>query len=345
MTDLISKIEEILEEGTAAITAATNLEGLDAARVRVLGRKAPLAGLNQSMGALKPDERREVGKALNQARARLESLFEERSADLAAKAEAAQLARDGLDLTLPGRGRPAGHPHPLRLIEQRVVDAFVGMGYRVADGPEVEDDWHNFQALNMPPDHPARSMQDTLYLEGLELLLRTHTSPVQIREMQRCEPPLAIVVPGRVYRRDPFDATHSPAFHQIEGLLIDRGVNFAHLRGTLDAFVREVFGPTQKVRLRPSYFPFTEPSAEVDVLCVRCDGEGCPTCGRTGWLEIMGAGMVHPSVLSAAGHDPDAVSGFAFGLGIERIAMLVYEVHDIRSLYDGDQRFLAGFHA
>jgi phenylalanyl-tRNA synthetase alpha chain len=345
MTDLISKIAGIVEEGTAAIAGAATLEELDAARSGVLGRKAPLAGLNQSMGELSPDERREVGKALNQARTELEELFEERSSDLSAKAEAAKLASDGIDLTLPGRGNLAGHPHPLRIVEQRVVDAFVGMGYRVADGPEVEDDWYNFQALNIPPDHPARSMQDTIYLEGLDLLLRTHTSPVQIREMQRTDPPLAIVVPGRVYRRDPFDATHSPAFHQIEGLLVDEGVTFAHLRGTLDAFVREVFGRNQKVRLRPSYFPFTEPSAEVDVLCVRCEGDGCPTCSRTGWLEIMGAGMVHPAVLTSAGYDPSKVSGFAFGMGIERIAMLVYGVHDIRSLYDGDQRFLAGFHA
>jgi phenylalanyl-tRNA synthetase alpha chain len=219
------------------------------------------------------------------------------------------------------------------------------MGYRVAEGPEAETDWYNFQALNIPPDHPARSMHDTLYVEGTELVLRTHTSPVQIRAMQAQEPPIYVIAPGRVYRRDAFDASHSPCFHQIEGLAVDRGIAFSDLKGTLAAFARAIFGPNQRVRLRPSYFPFTEPSAEVDVLCMICEGAGCSSCGRSGWIEIMGAGMVHPNVLQSAGYDPEQVSGFAFGLGVERVAMRVFGVPDIRMFFENDQRFLAGFTA
>lgn len=345
MNDLTSRIKQIVTDARAALSTAPDLRALGEARTRFLGRKAPLAQLNQALAQLDEDPRKLAGRELNAARATLEALHAERDRVLRAEAEAAELARDAADLTLPGRELGAGHPHPLRLVEEQIVDAFLGMGYRVATGPEAEDDWTNFQALNMPPDHPARSMQDTLYLREVDLLLRTHTSPVQIREMQRTPPPLAIIVPGRVFRRDPFDATHSPCFHQIEGLFVAEGVTFSHLKGTLESFAKTVFGAGQTVRLRPSYFPFTEPSAEVDVRCVRCGGSGCPSCGRSGWLEIMGAGMVHPAVLRAAGYDPETVSGFAFGMGIERVAMLVFGVPDIRMFFDNDQRFLAGFHS
>jgi phenylalanyl-tRNA synthetase alpha chain len=343
-TDPAAQLDVLIPEGIAAFDAAQDLRSLEQARVAVLGRKAPLASLSASLGGLDPTARRELGQRVNAARQQLEAAYEARAALLQAAAQRVQLEADRIDVTLPGRGVPLGHPHPLRLVGDRIVDAFVAMGYRVAEGPEVEDDWHNFQALNIPPDHPARSMQDTLYLGGLDLLLRTHTSPVQIRTMLSQPPPVYVVVPGRAYRRDPFDATHSPCFHQVEGLAVDRGITFADLKGTLAAFARTVLGEHQRVRLRPSYFPFTEPSAEVDVLCVRCGGDGCSACGRSGWMEIMGAGLVHPNVLRAGGYDPDDVSGFAFGMGVERVAMAIHDVPDIRLFFENDRRFLAAFH-
>lgn len=342
--DLEVRLRAIVDDALVRIEAAHDLRSLEDARVGSLGRNAPLAELNRSLGELDPETRKTAGRALNEARQAIEVAFATAKETLRALAERAQLAADRVDLTLPGRGSPPGHPHPLTVIADRIIDAFVGMGYRVAEGPEVETDWYNFQALNIPPDHPARSMQDTLYLRDVDLLLRTHTSPVQIRTMKEQPPPLYIVAPGRVYRRDPFDASHSPCFHQVEGLAVDRGITFADLKGTLAAFAREVLGSDQRVRMRPSYFPFTEPSAEVDVLCVRCAGDGCASCGKTGWMEIMGAGMVHPNVLAAGGYDPDEVSGFAFGMGVERVAMIVFDVPDIRMFFENDQRFLAGFH-
>jgi phenylalanyl-tRNA synthetase alpha chain len=341
--DASAVLERLVPEGIAAFESAPDIRALEDARVAILGRKAALAQLSQSLGSLSHEERRELGQRINAARTALEDAYAQRATVLQAAAERDRLSADRVDVTLPGRSQRLGHPHPLRVIEERIIDAFIGMGYRVAEGPEVEDDWHNFQALNIPPDHPARSMQDTIYLGGLDLLLRTHTSPVQIRTMKQQGPPLYVVVPGRVYRRDPFDATHSPCFHQIEGLAVDRGISFADLKGTLAEFARAVLGEHQRVRLRPSYFPFTEPSAEVDVLCVRCGGKGCAGCSYSGWMEIMGAGSVHPKVLEAAGYNPDEVSGFAFGMGIERVAMAVYEIPDIRMFYENDQRFLASF--
>ena len=338
-----SVISKAVEEAVSAARAADSVAALQDVRTSSLGRKAPMSQIKASMRDLVPEQRAALGKLLNEARETIEAEIASREASIAAAEEDAALAADRVDVSLPGRGRPAGHPHPLAMIEQRIVDVFVGMGYQVAEGPEVEDDWYNFQALNIPPDHPARTMQDTLYVEGSDLLLRTHTSPVQIRAMQAQDPPIYIVVPGRVYRRDPFDASHSPVFHQVEGLAVDKGISLADLKGTLAAFARAVFGPEQRVRLRPSYFPFTEPSAEVDVLCVSCGGDGCSACGRSGWIEIMGAGVVHPNVLKAAGYDPKVWSGFAFGMGIERVAMRALGVHDIRTFYENDQRFLEGF--
>lgn len=343
MSDPRSVIAEETSRALERVRVATSVADLNDVRVRALGRKAPMTDIRSGMGSMSPEDKRDIGRLLNEARQSIEMAIAERETALAAKEEAERLGRDRIDITLPGRRVPRGHPHPVAEMTERIIEVFTGMGYRVAEGPEVETDWYNFQALNIPPDHPARTMQDTMWLTDHDLLLRTHTSPVQIRAMQAQEPPIYIVVPGRVYRRDAFDASHSPVFTQIEGLAVDRGISFADLKGTLAAFAREIFGPRQRVRLRPSYFPFTEPSAEVDLLCIVCGGDGCSACKRTGWMEILGAGMVHPNVLRAAGYDPDEVSGFAFGMGVERVAMLAYGIPDLRLLWENDQRFLAGF--
>lgn len=333
-----------IERALIAAAAARTLEDVREVRVRALGRKAPMSEIKSAMGSLPPDDRREIGRALNEARTQIEESIASREREFEALQEAARLQQERVDVTLPGRGSRPGSPHPLTQMTERIVDVFVGMGYRVVEGPEVESDWFNFQALNIPEDHPARSMHDTLYVDGTDLLLRTHTSPVQIRAMQaQSGPPIYVIAPGRVFRRDAFDSSHSPCFHQVEGLVVDRGISLADLKGTLAAFARAVFGPDQRVRLRPSYFPFTEPSLEVDVVCVNCGGDGCSSCGRSGWMEVLGAGMVHPNVLRAVGWDPEEFSGFAFGMGIERIAMAAWKVSDIRSFFDNDQRFLAGF--
>jgi phenylalanyl-tRNA synthetase alpha chain len=345
VSDTASLIAEALKNAFDDARAAATVADLRDVRVRALGRKAPMSRVRAEMGSLSEDERREIGRLLNEAREQIEAALAAREQELSAAEEAKDLARDRIDVTAPGRRLDPGHPHPLTLMADRIVDIFVGMGFRMAEGPEVETDWYNFQALNIPPDHPARSMQDTMYVEGTDLVMRTHTSPVQVRAMQAQDPPIYVVVPGRVYRRDPFDATHSPVFQQIEGLAIDKGLSFSDLKGTLAAFAREMFGPRQRVRFRPSYFQFTEPSAEVDVLCMNCEGEGCSACGRSGWIEILGAGLVHPNVLKAVGWDPEVWSGFAFGLGVERVAMRALGVRDIRWFYENDQRFLAGFHA
>jgi len=345
VTETAALIAEATKTALDETQAATTLAELRDVRVRALGRKAPMSRVRAEMGSLSEDERREIGRLLNEAREQIEAALAAREGELAADEQAAMLARDRIDVTAPGRKREIGHPHPLTLMADRIVDIFIGMGFRVAEGPEVETDWYNFQALNIPPDHPARSMQDTMYVDGTDLVMRTHTSPVQVRAMQAQDPPIYVVVPGRVYRRDPFDATHSPVFQQIEGLAIDKGLSMADLKGTIAAFAREMFGPRQRVRFRPSYFQFTEPSAEVDVLCMNCEGAGCSACGHSGWIEIMGAGVVHPNVLKAVGWDPEVWSGFAFGLGVERVAMRALGVRDIRWFYENDQRFLAGFHA
>ncbi|MGZ4189611.1 MAG: phenylalanine--tRNA ligase subunit alpha [Actinomycetota bacterium] len=345
MQDTQSAIAAVLQQALDNAREAASLADLREIRVRALGRKAPMSRIRAEMGALGEEERRTIGRLLNDAREKIEAALSAREQELAAAEESAPLTRDRVDVTLPGRDMDPGHPHPLSIVTDRIVDIFVGMGFRVAEGPEVETDWYNFQALNIPPDHPARSMQDTMYVEGTDLVMRTHTSPVQVRAMQAQDPPIYVVVPGRVYRRDPFDASHSPCFQQIEGLAIDRGLSLADLKGTLAAFAREMFGPRQRVRFRPSYFQFTEPSAEVDVLCMNCEGAGCTACGHSGWIEIMGAGMVHPNVLKTVGWDPETWTGWAFGLGVERVAMRALGIRDIRWFYENDTRFLAGFHA
>ncbi len=333
------EVKDLEAAALLAIQEAKNPEELESLRVHYLGRKGALTGVLRSLGQLDPEVRRRVGQEANRAKAALEEALEQ--ALQALKAAARRLAATAVDVTLPGRRSPRGRLHPLNQIMAEVCDIFLHLGFEAVEGPEVELDWYNFEALNLPPDHPARDMQDTFYFDD-KVLLRTHTSPMQIRTMEKRRPPVRIIAPGKVYRRDS-DITHSPMFHQVEGLLVDRGVTFADLKGVLTAFVHQMFGPEVGVRFRPSYFPFTEPSAEVDIECVICRGEGCRVCKTTGWLEVLGSGMVHPAVFEAVGYDPETYTGFAFGLGIERIAMLKYGIDDIRLFFDNDLRFLRQF--
>ena len=336
------RVDAIFEEARGAALAARSASELEAVRVRFLGRQGILTQLLRSLGRLPAAERPLVGAAANEVKRELEALLEARlgQAREAERARARQQERP--DLTLPGRRPPLGTIHPLSRVHDEIITVFAGLGFSVAEGPEIETDYYNFEALNIPSDHPARDMQDTFYLPG-GLLLRTHTSPVQIRTMLGQRPPVRIVVPGRVHRRDIPDASHSPVFHQVEGLAVDRNVTMADLKGTLELFAREMFGPRSRIRFRPSFFPFTEPSAEVDVVCFLCRGDGCRVCKQSGWLEILGSGMVHPRVLENVGYDPEEVTGWAFGMGIERIAMLKYGVDDIRLFYENDLRFLQQF--
>jgi phenylalanyl-tRNA synthetase alpha chain len=336
------RVDAILEGARGAAVAARSAAELEEVRIRFLGRQGELTQLLRSLGSLSPAERPLVGAAANEAKRELEALLESRLGE-ARETERTQARRaQRLDLTIPGRRPPLGAIHPLTRVHDEIVTIFAGLGFSVAEGPEIETDYYNFEALNIPADHPARDMQDTFYLPG-GLLLRTHTSPVQVRTMLGKRPPVRIVVPGRVHRRDIPDATHSPVFHQVEGLAVDRHVTMADLKGTIELFAREMFGERSRIRFRPSFFPFTEPSAEVDVLCFLCGGEGCRVCKQSGWLEIGGSGMVHPRVLANVGYDPEEFTGWAFGMGIERIAMLKYGVDDIRLFYENDLRFLAQF--
>ena len=338
------QIKDLRTRAGEAINGASNLKELDDVRVKFLGKKGELTGLLRGMNQLKPDERPVVGQMVNDARREIEQLITEKNTELKAAELQSKLASERIDVTLPGRRVHEGHLHPLTLTLNRVKEIFVSMGYTVEEGPEVETDYYNFEALNLPKDHPARDMQDSFYITE-EILLRTQTSPVQARTMERHKDnePIRMIAPGRVYRRDDYDASHSPMFTQVEGLVLDKGISFADLKGTLEDFSKKIFGEKTKIRLRPSFFPFTEPSAEVDVSCVMCHGEGCKVCQGTGWLEILGAGMVHPDVLKMSGYDPDEVSGFAFGMGIERIAMLTYGIDDLRYFFENDTRFLHQF--
>jgi phenylalanyl-tRNA synthetase alpha chain len=344
----VDQLEAIAGEAQAAIARAATSAQLEEIRVRFLGRQGAVTQLLRSLGTLPPAERPRVGAEANELKGQLEALIARRLGDLREAERREARARQRLDVTLPGRRPPLGTLHPLTRVQDEIVSVFVGLGFSVAEGPEAETDYHNFEALNIPPDHPARDMQDTFYLEGergrddADTLLRTHTSPVQIRTMQAQRPPVRIIVPGRVYRRDA-DITHSPMFHQVEGLAVDRDISMGDLKGTLELFAREMFGPRSKIRFRPSFFPFTEPSAEVDVLCFLCGGDGCRVCSQSGWLEILGSGMVHPQVLRNVGYDPEEVTGWAFGMGIERVAMLKYGVDDIRLFFENDLRFLRQF--
>jgi phenylalanyl-tRNA synthetase alpha chain len=345
--EMLRSLERERERGLRAFSEAATMSELEAAQVAILGRKAAFSEVQRAVGALELDDRKSVGRVVNETRADLQRALDERRAELEAVAEDALLAADKVDLSLPGRRPRPGSLHPLSLAEDEIVDVFLRLGYRVAEGPEIEDEWHNFEALNIPPDHPARTMKDSIYVHlpgHPELLLRTETSSVQIRTMQSQPPPVYIIAPGRVYRRETADATHLPVFHQVEGLVVDEGITFADLKGTLDAVVRALFGQDRETKLGPAFFPFVEPGAELAVTCMRCDGVGCPVCGN-GWIELLGCGMVHPQVLENCGYDPERYTGFAFGLGIDRVAILKYRIPDIRLLVEGDTRFLAQFGA
>jgi phenylalanyl-tRNA synthetase alpha chain len=341
------EIEDVEKAGTARLESAASLDELRAAEAEVLGKRSDLAQLNTRLGGLGPDERRTVGQAVNEARARLQAVADERRRVLEVEDRRRRLEGERLDLTEVLPGPPVrGHLSLITQTRDELEDVFVGMGYAVAEGPEVETDWHNFEALNIPPAHPARSGHDSLYLDwgaAESTLLRTHTSPVQIRVMLTQPPPIYIVAPGKVYRKDTPDARHTPSFSQIEGLVVDRGITFGDLAGTIEAFTTAYFGPAIHSRLRPAYFPFTEPSAEFEITCTICEGSGCRTCSGTGWIELGGCGMVHPNVFRAAGVDPEQWTGFAFGFGIDRLAQMRHGIADMRVLLDNDIRFVNQF--
>ena len=339
----MSDLENILSSAQAAVAASTDAVSLDEVRVRYLGKKGELTGLLKGLGKLSPEERPAAGAEINKAKEALQTSIAERKTALDDEAINAKLASETIDVTLPGRNADIGALHPVTQVLRRMEDFFQSVGYDVVEGPEIEDDYHNFEALNLPEHHPARAMHDTFYFNP-EILLRTHTSPVQVRVMESQKPPIRIICPGRVYRVDPPDPSHLPMFHQVEGLVVDRDVSFADLKGTVIEFLRVFFEKEDlEVRFRPSYFPFTEPSAEVDVQCVHCEGAGCRVCSQTGWLEVMGSGMVHPRVLEYAGIDSEEYTGFAFGMGPDRLAMLRYGVDDLRHYLDNDLRFLRQF--
>jgi len=335
------KLEHMRDEALHCIEQATGENILQDVRVRFLGRKGELTGLMKGLGALTAEERPIVGQLVNTIKDEIESCLDNAIKSARNREVAQRLQSERIDVTLPGRRLSCGTKHPITLVIEEVCDIFAGLGFSVAEGPEIEHDWYNFEALNFPPEHPARDMQDTFFVDN-NLLLRTHTSPVQIRTMLKQKPPVRIIAPGTVYRCDS-DATHSPMFHQIEGLMVDKGVTFGDLKGMLTVFTNQLFGQKTGVRLRPSFFPFTEPSAEVDIACVICGGKGCRVCKQSGWLEILGAGMVDPEVYRHVNYDAEQISGFAFGMGIERIAMLKYGINDMRLLFENDVRFLRQF--
>ncbi|AXN37808.1 phenylalanine--tRNA ligase subunit alpha [Peribacillus sp. NPDC060186] len=339
------RLLELQEEALQKVAAASELKELNEVRVSYLGKKGPITEVLRGMGKLSAEERPKIGALANDVREAIASKIEEKQKALETAAVNAKLATETIDVTLPGRPVNKGNLHPLTRVVEEIEDLFIGMGYTVAEGPEVESDYYNFEALNLPKSHPARDMQDSFYITD-EILMRTHTSPVQARTMEKHkgQGPVKIICPGKVYRRDNDDATHSHQFQQIEGLVIDENISMSDLKGTLDVFAKKVFGQDREIRLRPSFFPFTEPSVEVDISCKICGGKGCSVCKQTGWIEVLGGGIVHPNVLEMAGFDSKKYSGFAFGIGVERIAMLKYGVDDIRHFYTNDVRFLKQFH-
>lgn len=342
MGEMLKQIDTVLKQAEQEARSAANLAELDAVRVRYLGKKGLITEQLKQLGSLPAEQRRDAGQDINKAKQILQELLSELKVKLESVATDNKLANESIDVTLPGRTASLGGPHPVSRTMRRIIKLLEQLGFSVEQGPEVEDEYHNFEALNIPRHHPARAMHDTFYFEN-GLLLRTHTSPVQIRAMQHTKPPLRIIAPGRVYRCDS-DLTHSPMFHQVEGLLIDRDVSFADLMGTLDIFLRAFFERDDlRTRYRPSYFPFTEPSAEVDIQCVLCLGRGCRVCKQSGWLEVLGSGMVHPEVLRHGGIDSEQYTGYAFGMGVERLAMLRYGVNDLRLFFENDLRFLRQF--
>ncbi len=337
-----AELEAIAKQALEELKGAQDLKVLDAVRVKYLGKKGELTAILKQMGKLSAEERPVIGQLANQVRADIEQMLEQTETDLEAKALDIRLAGETLDVTLPGQKKPLGKKHPLTIVLDELKEIVVGMGFEIATGPEVELDYYNFEALNIPKDHPSRDTQDTFYISD-NVLLRTQTSPMQIRTMEKKKPPIRIIAPGRVYRSDAVDATHSPLFHQVEGLVVDKGITMADLKGTLEVFVKRLYGDSTVVRFRPHHFPFTEPSAELDVQCFHCHGEGCSLCKGEGWIEILGCGMVHPQVLLNCGIDPEEYSGFAFGLGLERMVMMRYGIDDLRLFYDNDVRFLKQF--
>lgn len=338
--------EELLalkEQALAELAEVSSLDALKDLRVKYLGKKGPMTEILRGMGKLPAEERPKIGQIVNEIKSVLEESINAKSVVLEEKALADRLANEKVDITLPGRKPQKGHLHPITLTMREIKKIFMRMGFDVMEGPEIENDYYNFEALNLPKDHPARDMQDTFYITE-EFLLRTQTSPVQARTMQSREPdsPIRMIAPGTVYRND-YDATHSPMFHQVEGLVLGKDISLADLKGTLETFCKEMFGNSVSIRLRPSYFPFTEPSAEVDISCVICGGKGCRVCKQSGWLEILGSGMVHPNVLRMSGYDPEKTTGYAFGMGVERIAMLKYGIDDLRLFFENDLRFIRQF--
>ncbi len=336
------KLEQIKAEALARIEEAGALEKLNDIRVAYLGKKGELTSVLKGMKDVAPEDRPRVGQMVNDVRALLEERLENAKTVLARAAREEQMSKEEIDVTLPSQKAEIGHKHPNTVALEEVERIFIGMGYEVVEGPEIEYDYYNFEALNIPANHPAKDEQDTFYIND-KILLRTQTSPVQVRTMEQKKPPIRMIAPGRVFRSDEVDATHSPSFHQIEGMVIDKNITFADLKGTLAQFAVELFGENTKVKFRPHHFPFTEPSAEVDVTCFKCGGAGCRFCKGSGWIEILGCGMVHPKVLRMSGIDPEEYSGFAFGVGLERIALLKYEIDDMRLLYENDIRFLKQF--
>ena len=336
------RLAQIKEEAVRQIQSSDGLAKLNEVRVAFLGKKGELTAVLKGMKDVLPEERPMVGQLVNETRESIERLIEETKAKLEAAEREIRLKQEVIDVTLPAKKNRVGHRHPNTIALEEVERIFVGMGYEVVEGPEVEYDYYNFEALNIPANHPAKDEQDTFYIND-KILLRTQTSPVQVRQMEKGKLPIRMIAPGRVFRSDEVDATHSPSFHQVEGLVVDRQITFADLKGTLAAFAKELFGEGTKVKFRPHHFPFTEPSAEVDVTCFKCGGKGCRFCKGSGWIEILGCGMVHPRVLKMSGIDPEEYSGFAFGMGLERIALLKYEIDDMRLLYENDDRFLKQF--
>ena len=335
-------LEKIRLQAKEALENAKTSEDINRIRVDILGKKGALTGILRGMKDVSKEDRPKVGQMVNDVRAKIETRLEEAQKEIEEKALELRLASETIDVTLPSRRMKRGHLHPNTVALREIEDIFIGMGYEVVDGPEVEKDYYNFEALNIPADHPAKDEQDTFYING-DMLLRTQTSGVQIHEMEKGRIPIRMIAPGRVYRADEVDATHSPVFHQVEGLVVDKGITFADLKGTLAEFAKGVFGEKTQVRFRPHHFPFTEPSAEMDISCFKCGGKGCSFCKGEGWIEILGCGMVHPHVLEMCHIDPEEYSGFAFGIGLERIALLKYEIDDMRLLYENDVRFINQF--
>ncbi|MBQ5765456.1 MAG: phenylalanine--tRNA ligase subunit alpha [Clostridia bacterium] len=336
------KLEQIKAAALAELASAEDSKAVEELRVRYLGKKGEITAILKQMGSLSPEERPKMGQLANEVRADIENAISTAMAEMGKKAQELRLKKETLDISIPGTVKEVGSLHPLNSTLDKLIDIFKSMGFDVVDGPEVETDYYNFEALNVPADHPARDMQDTFYLSE-NMLLRTQTSAAQIRTMEKRKPPIRIICPGRVYRSDDVDATHSPVFHQVEGLVVDKGITMCDLKGTLETMAKEIYGSDTKVKFRPSFFPFTEPSVEVDVSCSECGGKGCRVCKGSGWIEILGAGMVHPKVLLSCGIDPEEYSGFAFGIGLDRLTTTRHKISDIRLLFENDLRFLKQF--